>query len=84
METSKLIWLVAIAILAILVYYFLIKKMSPAQKSGILVRGVLFFGMIGYLTYDFYTKEKYWYILVLAAGSIAFVILLLSQKNREK
>lgn len=79
-----MLWLVAIAILVIVIYYFLVKKISPSQKSGMLVRGVLFFAMIGYLAYDFYTKEKYWYILILAAGSVAFVMLLLSQKNKRE
>ncbi len=79
-----MLWLVAIAIVVMLIYYFIVKKMKPTQKSGMIVRGVLFFAMIGYLAYDFYTKGKYWYILILAAGSVAFVMLLLSQKNKEQ
>jgi hypothetical protein len=38
---------------------------------------------MGYLAFDFYIKEKYWYILVLAGGSVAFLMLLFARKSED-
>jgi hypothetical protein len=84
METTKLLWLIGVAILAALLFYVLLPKLNPSQKTGLIIRAVLFFSMICYLAYDFYTKGKYWYILVLVGGSIAFAMMLFNNKNKDE
>jgi hypothetical protein len=83
METSKVLWLVGVVVLVILFFYVVLPKLNLNHKSGMIFRGILFFSMMGYLAYDFYMKEKYWYILVLVAGSIAFVMLLFAKKSED-
>jgi len=81
MNTSTLIWLVGAVAAIVLFFYVVLPKLNLSHKSGMLFRGLLFFGMMGYLAYDFYMKEKYGYILVLVAGSIAFILLLTAKKS---
>jgi hypothetical protein len=83
METSKVFWLVGAVAVVILFFYVLLPKLNLTHQSGMFLRGLLFFSMMGYLAYDFYIKEKYWYILVLVAGSVAFLMLLLAKKSDD-
>jgi hypothetical protein len=83
METTKVLWLVGAVVLVILFFYILLPKLNLSHKSGMIIRGLLFFSMMGYLAYDFYLKEKFGYILVLVAGSIAFTVLLLAKKSND-
>jgi hypothetical protein len=84
METAKLLLLVGVVVFVTLFYFLLLPKLNIKTQSGIVFRAVVFFAMMGFLSYDFYTKEKYGYILVLAAGSIAFMVVMLrSGKNKE-
>lgn len=83
METSKAILLAGAVLVIVLFFYVMLPKLNLKHKSNIIFKGFLFFGMMGYLAYDFYQKEKYWYILVLAGGSIAFVMLLFAKKSED-
>ncbi len=73
--------LIGAVIIIILFFYVILPKLNLTHQSGKIVRALLFFGMMGYLAYDFYLKEKYGYIAVLVAGSLAFVMLLNAKKK---
>lgn len=83
METSKAILLAGAVLFVVLFFYVVLPMLNLKHKTNIIFKGFLFFGMMAYLCYDFYLKEKYWYILVLAGGSVAFVMLLLAKKKEE-
>jgi hypothetical protein len=83
METVKLFWLIGVAAIVAVFYFFLLPRFKMEQRSGILFRAILFFAMIGYLAYDFYMREKYGYIIMLAAGSIAFIFVLRSYRKKD-
>jgi uncharacterized membrane protein YfcA len=83
METDKLLLLLGVIVFVALFYFLLLPRLSMKQQSGMVFRAVVFFALIGYLTYDFYTKEKYWYILVLVAGSIAFAVMIRNRGKQE-
>ena len=53
-------------------------------NRGLLIRAILFFGCIAFLAYDFYTKEKYSYMIALVLGSIAFVFIIRMMKNKKE
>ena len=69
------------ALLVAVLVYFLLKKTSLSGSRKKWFRALLFFFMIGYLSFDFYTKQKYGLILVLFLGSIAFVYMLRKSKD---
>lgn len=83
METSKAILLAGAVLVIVLFFYVVLPMLNLKHKTNIIFKGFLFFGMMAYLSYDFYMKEKYWYILVLAGGSVAFVMLLFARKKDE-
>lgn len=83
METDKLLLLLGIVLFVGLFYFLLLPKLNIKSQSGMVFRAVVFFAMMGFLAYDFYTKEKYGYILILVAGSIAFIVVMLRNKNKE-
>lgn len=70
-------------LVGILFYYLILPKLNQSKQLNTIIKAVLFFGMMGYLAYDFYLKEKYWFILVLAGGSVAFMMFLFARKNEE-
>jgi hypothetical protein len=80
--TTALLLLAAIACF-VFIFYVLLPKLNLDIQTGKWIRAVLFFAIMGYLAYDFYTKEKYMYIAFLVAGSIAFVLLLKAKKSTE-
>ena len=82
MEISKAILLAGSVLVIVLFFYVVLPKLNLKHQSNIIFKGLLFFGMMGYLAFDFYIKEKYWYILVLAGGSVAFLMLLFARKSK--
>ena len=83
MEISKAILLAGSVLVIVLFFYVVFPKLNLKHQSNIIFKGLLFFGMMGYLAFDFYIKEKYWYILVLAGGSVAFLMLLFARKSED-
>lgn len=83
METGKLLLLLGVVAFVTLFYFLLLPKLNIKTQSGMVFRAVVFFAMMGFLAYDFYTKGKYGYILVLAAGSIAFIAVMLRVKKNK-
>jgi hypothetical protein len=83
MEISKAILLAGSVLVIVLFFYVVLPKLNLKHQSNIIFKGLLFFGMMGYLAFDFYIKEKYCYILVLAGGSVAFLMLLFARKSED-
>lgn len=80
---QKLVYLL-LAVAAIVVFMkVILPKLNLNINQGKMLRGILFLGMMIWLGIDFYTKEKYWYILFLAFGSVAFMLMLKDSKPKE-
>ncbi|MCU0423145.1 MAG: hypothetical protein MUC81_10065 [Bacteroidia bacterium] len=64
-----------------------IYKILPALKlKGDVskwIKGVLFIGMMTYLSVDFIMKEKYTYLIVIVLGSIGFLWMLKESKPKS-
>lgn len=78
----RLIFLVVMILVIGLCYYVVLPRLKLGHLSATVIRSILFFGMMAYLAYDFYLKERYSYMLFLLMGSIAFVAMLLMYRKR--
>ena len=59
MNNEKLIYML-LAVAAILVFVrVILPKLNLGVNSGKIFRAIVFFGMMVFLTIDFYQKEKY-------------------------
>ncbi|MES2778727.1 MAG: hypothetical protein V4651_02415 [Bacteroidota bacterium] len=83
MDINNILLLAGAILIGVLFYYLILPRLNQKKRLNTIIKAVLFFGMMGYLAYDFYLKEKYWFILVLAGGSVAFLVLLFTRKNEE-
>lgn len=81
MSITQALLLIGAVVFVVVVFYVVLPKLKLAQQNGLWIRAILFFSMMAYLAYDFYQREKYGYILFLAAGSVAFVMLLRAKKR---
>lgn len=77
MTTTKIILLCALLIGIVVFMYVILPRIGDAQsKSGKIVRLILFLMVVGYLGFDFYTKGKFGFLLIIALGSFAFIFAL--------
>ena len=73
-----------LAVLAIVVFMkVILPRLNLNVNQGKVFRAILFLGMMIWLGIDFYLKEKYWYILFLASGSVGFLLMLKDSKQKE-
>ena len=73
-----------LAVLAIVVFMkVILPRLNLNVNQGKVFRAILFLGMMIWLGIDFYLKEKYWYILFLASGSVGFILMLKDSKQKE-
>jgi hypothetical protein len=80
---QKLMYLL-LAVLAIVVFMkVILPRLNLNVNQGKVFRAILFLGMMIWLGIDFYLKEKYWYILFLASGSVGFLLMLKDSKQKE-
>ena len=80
---QKLVYLL-LAVLAIVVFMkVILPKLNLNVNQGKLLRAILFLVMMIWLGIDFYLKEKYWYVLFLALGSVGFLLMLKDSKQKE-
>lgn len=78
----KLVYLL-LAVLAIVVFMkVILPKLNLNINQGKILRAILFLGMMIWLGVDFYLKEKYWYILFLVLGTVAFLMMLKDSKRK--
>ncbi len=79
---KKLVYLL-LAVAAIVVFMkIILPKLNLNINQGKILRAILFLGMMIWLGIDFYLKEKYWYILFLVLGSVAFLMMLKDSKRK--
>jgi hypothetical protein len=79
---QKLVYLL-LAVVAIVVFMkVVLPKLNLNVNQGKLLRLVLFFGMMIWLGIDFYLKGKYLYLIVIAIGSIGFLLMLKDSKRK--
>ncbi|MES2560916.1 MAG: hypothetical protein V4590_14315 [Bacteroidota bacterium] len=83
MEIRNLLLLAGAILVGMIFYYLILPRLNQQKRLNRIIKTILFLGIIGYLSYDFYLKEKYGYLLVLAGGSIAFLVFLFSRKSEE-
>lgn len=81
MRPENYLWFAVACVVALAVFTLLNKgRLSHRNKNR--VRGILFGAAMLYLTYDFYTKEKYMLMLVILAGSLGFGYMLFTNKEK--
>lgn len=79
---QKLVYLL-LAVSAIVVFMkVILPKLNLNINQGKILRAILFLGMMIWLGIDFYLKEKYWYILFLVLGTLAFLMMLKDSKKK--
>lgn len=74
--------LILVAVLIAGGVYFLLRKVNITATQKKWVRIVLFGSMISFLAFDFYSKQKYALLIILALGFIAFVYMILKSKDK--
>lgn len=82
MSYTKAIYLSLIIAAIVIFMYVILPKLKIDVSTGKIGRIIIFLGMMIYLGVDFYLKEKYWYILILGIGTIAFIIMLKNSKSK--
>ncbi|OYU95811.1 MAG: hypothetical protein CFE21_11785 [Bacteroidetes bacterium B1(2017)] len=77
------VWIAAALILvAILMVYVILPKVLKNYSLEKAVKLVLVYAMMGYLSYDFYLKEKYYYIIFFAIGAGLYTYLIAIAKRK--
>jgi hypothetical protein len=78
-------WVIIIALigLALLLVYVILPKLIKDYSSEKGIKLALVLGMMGYLSYDFYTKEKYGYIAFFVVGAIVYTYLIVIAKKKN-
>jgi len=80
-ENNILIILGLIA-LALIVVYLVLPRLFKNYSTEKGIKLALFYGMMLYLSYDFYLKEKYYYIAFFVAGAGVFTYLTAIAKRK--
>ncbi len=79
---QKLVYLL-LAVVAIVVFMkIILPKLNLNINQGKILRAIIFLGMMIWLGIDFYLKEKYWYILFLVLGTVAFLMMLKDSRKK--
>lgn len=76
--------LIILAVAVALALFYILSKTSLNNRTRNWIRGLLFVAMMSFLSYDFYRQGKYGLIIVIALGSIGFVVMLLKNKPRNQ
>lgn len=79
---QKLVYLLLVVVAIVVFMKIILPKLNLNINQGKILRAILFLGMMIWLGIDFYLKEKYWYILFLVLGSVAFLVMLKDSKRK--
>ncbi len=76
------IWAGGLIVAGILLVYLVLPKLFKNYQTEKGIKLLIFYAMMGYLSYDFYLKEKYLYILFFAIGAAVFTYLVVIAKRK--
>lgn len=78
-------WILPIVFIgfSILLMYKIIPSLFKNYNSEKLIKLILLYGIMGYLSVDFYKQEKYGYIVFFVIGAILFTYLSFIAKKKE-
>ena len=79
---QKLVYLLLVVVAIVVFMKIILPKLNLNINQGKILRAILFLGMMIWLGIDFYLKEKYWYILFLVLGTVAFLMMLKDSKKK--
>lgn len=79
---QKLVYLLLVVVAIVVFMKIILPKLNLNINQGKILRAILFIGMMIWLGIDFYLKEKYWYILFLALGTVAFLMMLKDSRRK--
>ncbi|MDZ4668684.1 MAG: hypothetical protein SGJ00_12495 [bacterium] len=84
MLRDDLNWLVIIGLIAfaLLLVYVILPRVVKNYSSEKGIKLALVLGMMGFLSYDFYMKEKYAYIAFFAVGAAVYTYLIVIAKKK--
>ncbi len=82
MSTDKLIMLLGGVVGVVLFMYVILPKLKLNLNQGKALRAAIFAGIIIALAIDFIQKERYWYLVILALGSIGFGVMLYDSRRK--
>jgi hypothetical protein len=68
--------------LALALVYLVLPRLFKNYSTEKGFKLALFYGMMAYLSYDYYQKEKYYYIIFFAVGAIIFTYLIWIAKKK--
>ncbi|MBC7382995.1 MAG: hypothetical protein H7296_08365 [Bacteroidia bacterium] len=75
-------WIAGLIGLGLLMVYVILPRISKNYNTEKGIKLLIFYGMMGYLSYDFFIKEKYMYMLFFVLGSAAFTYLVYTAKRK--
>jgi hypothetical protein len=77
-------WMVIFGLIgfALLLVYVILPKLVKNYSSEKGIKLALIYGMMGYLSYDFYRQEKYGYIAFFAIGAALYTYLTFIAKKK--
>lgn len=79
---QKLVYLLLVVVAIVVFMKIILPKLNLNINQGKILRAILFLGMMIWLGIDFYLKEKYWYILFLVLGTVAFLMMLKDSRRK--
>ena len=82
MSYTKAIYLGLVIAAIVIFMYGILPRLKLNVNTAKVGRGMIFLAMMIYLGIDFYIKEQYWYLLILAAGTIGFMLMLKDSKPK--
>jgi hypothetical protein len=80
----KLMLMLFAAVICAGILFIILSRSKSNQSRAVWIRSIIFFGIIAYLAYDFCMKEKYSILIVLALGSIAFIVITRDMVKKDK
>jgi len=72
------------AVALLLAFFYIISpRLKLINYQSNIIRSIIFLGMMSYLAYDFFVKEKYSFLIFIALGCIGFIYFLVSSKKKS-
>jgi hypothetical protein len=81
---SEYNWVIILGLIAfaLLLVYVILPKVVKNYSSEKGIKLALIYGMMGYLSYDFYKQEKYGYIAFFIVGAAVYTYLTIIAKKK--